>query len=335
MVDVEVDSQCAAIIDRCLQKDPADRYPSAGHLATVLYEVLASERPTDWAPSQPTVSMVDRDSQGSSARRRERRHWWNRIRLQSAIVALVALLAFVGMRYVPGWLEPEVDRTGVAVLPFTFMGAVDQDEALGHGLAWHLNDRLTEYEGDSDEFWMVPPGAVQVYEIVDAEEALDRMGAYRIVSGQGRRTGSTIDLRIIVTDRRSGDRHERNFQDTVANLQTWQEDIVAWVAGVLDPRFLDNSNIVTGNSLTSVPTAFLEYCRGMGYLHRGLAGKDAEVEPAIAALANSVEADSSYIRARAELGYRIWSLYQLDEPERAKDGYAELVEAIQEQFAAG
>ncbi|RKZ10237.1 hypothetical protein DRQ50_14555, partial [bacterium] len=316
LVNKELDRRCAAIIDRCLQKDPADRYPSAHHLAAAIHQVLATEYTTEFLPPPPVGSDDDSPPR--------RKHWWNRIRLQSAVVASVAALAFLGWTCIPDWLGPKYDRTGVAVLPFSFMGATDEDAALGHGLAWYVADRLAVHEEESDKYWVVPPGAFQLYDVENVEEVKDRFNTYRIVTGLGRVMGSNINLKVTISDVRSGKRVEKEFQDTVANLKTWQQDIVTWVAGVLSERQAVIPPEIVSRGGTSVPSAFIDYCRGVGFLYPDLGGDGPQQERARVALSRAVAADSSFAWARTELAYLNWDLDWPEDAEGAAAGREEL-----------
>ena len=312
----------AAIVARCLAKDPADRFASADDMAIAIGEVLAATPsgtsatfalPT-WAPAVPPPQP--------------------RRALYAALGAVVMLLAVLlgpsGLARL-GLIGTHIDRTGVAVLPFEFLGDNDADTAaLGQGLAWYLTDRLEDLDRYSDAFWMVPASDLELYDVVDRAQVRDRLGAWRVVTGTGRITGANIALRLTVVDAHTGERQEFDFHDTAANLSTWQEDLVSWVVKVVDPDFPAEGETAAGlRGCTSVPSAFMDYCRGMGHLHLpAVDGEPRDPAVALATLSRAVAADSSFARARAELGYAQWQQHAVDDSVSAAAGRSQVMAAL-------
>ncbi len=107
-----VPSDLAAIVDRCLQKNPADRYPAGTHVRDALRRVALRFGPE-------TVPSTDEKTQAadSSAVRPSRR--WRASRPVVFAVAAVLLVALIG------WASPALLRT--VRTPFTAVDAGDTD----------------------------------------------------------------------------------------------------------------------------------------------------------------------------------------------------------------
>ncbi|RKZ19125.1 hypothetical protein DRQ50_02730 [bacterium] len=313
----------AAIVEKCLAKDPQDRFESAGELAVAIGEVLAA------VPSGTSGTFAMPTWTPATASRQPRRA------LYSALGAAVMLLAVFlwphGLERL-GLAGTRVDRTGVAVLPFEFLGGGDPaTDALGRGLAWNLNDQLDDLDHYTDAFWMVPASDLKTNKVQDRTMARDRLGAWRVVTGTGRYSGSNIVLKLSVFDTHTGKRQEIEFQDPAANLSTWQEDVVTWVVQALDPDFPVAGGSATGlRAGTKVPSAFMDYCRGMGYLNSPTDDDfQRSVDRALVALSAAVAADSSFAPARAELGYAQWRHHAAGDTATASLGRSNLMAALQ------
>ena len=310
MTGTKIEQGCAAIVERCLQKNPKDRFASANELAAALGSVLGKDETVDWPSPKPPPKP--------------------RRLLVALLTAVVVLLgAFYGPRLLEsiGIGGSGIDDKGVAVLPFTIVGPVDEAGALGQGLAWYLNNQLITLDGASDAFWVVPPGDVQSYKIRTKDEVLPQLGVHRIVTGSGGISGSDIALRLNVYDHRTGTSQGQDFRGSMANLKTWQQDLAAWVAGVLDPDFPPEEVVSSTHGCTSVPAAFMAYCQGVGVFQQDPDDDETRTD-ALAGLARAVAADSSFARARAMLGYLQWQRYDWRDSLLAAEGRAHVEAAV-------
>jgi predicted Ser/Thr protein kinase len=125
-------SSLSAVIDRCLEKDPAARYPSAAALANALEGALTGDLPTP--PSRaPALALVT---------------------LVAGLMLVAAALAIPGSRRDPGGASPAVHAQGL--LPAPILAAPPPHTALPLG-------------GDVELRWL-PVAAATGYEVETARD---------------------------------------------------------------------------------------------------------------------------------------------------------------------
>lgn len=296
---------CQAIVDRCLAKEPQDRYGSAEELAADLGALLDGDRRLP-------------------ARRRRRR---------LATAAAAALLLFgvaVGVGFGPRLMPVlglAAEPAGVAVLGVAFAGGDPDDQALGTGYGWFLSDRLSRLERAGGSFWIVPAGEVLRYGVANESEAHRILGVRRTLAGHGRRVGSTLTIDFVYQDTRTGRQETRRYSDDVANLRTWQQEVPVWAAGLLDERSASGAPAQLADGSTTVPAAFLAWVRGVGLAWDRRSGDDPQqLERAVAQLTEAVTRDSSLTCAQGDLWWARQRLAGPDDAAAAAQALAALAE---------
>ncbi|MHA1154390.1 MAG: serine/threonine-protein kinase, partial [Alphaproteobacteria bacterium] len=239
------------VVDRCLAKQPQDRYSSAADLATDL-TVLSNESPAGLAATRPTFRLAGR--------------WRRRTALAVAALVLVGVGIIAGMTGLIG--SPGSHRPGVAVLPFVVKKDGEIQREFGEGLAWLLANRLGHLAGLSDEFWIVPPEDVLLYEIRDPDAAKDQLGVDRTISGMGTISGSNLSLHLEYLDAVGEAPVTREFFDDLANLPTWQSGLMAWSLAQLDPDRDSAAAPVFARGSTQVPEALYAFLEGIAWSRR-------------------------------------------------------------------
>ncbi len=309
----EVGIRCQAVIDRCLAKDPAARYASAEELAAALADVL--------------VEPADRDPAATGGgHRRSRRRLAGGAAVVLAAVVATAAWGGRGLAVRLGVARAVVDRRGVAVLPVTFAEDTPDGAALGAGLGWFLADRLSRFEGLTDDFWIVPAAAIPGRRTANEGDARRSFGVRRILRGTGRLDGSTLTVDLTYDDGAGGRHASRRFSDDLANLGTWQRDLPAWAAGVLDADLAGDAEAVLSRGRTTVPAAFWSWVQGAGIVWQQDADRDTAVLAAgVRRLAAAVREDSSFVCARADWS---WARFRL-EPAAARDARAGALAALE------
>jgi len=286
---------CARILERCLEKNPDQRYPSA--------KVLAED--LEVAHSKESSTRKSRTSRRSISIKSHR--------LRGFLVGatVVALLAAVGLGF-PEQREAFLEFLGfggeppsVAVLPFRLSGEGDEAKALGVGLGMSVSDRLTELESSGARLWVIPQSDIRLALVPDRDLAVRRLAADFVVTAEGTFDGRNLDIEISLFDRATGSEKNKDFHDSYGNLQTWQAGLASWVARQIDPKLTVELPDAPGIGCTTVPEAFLAFNRGRGQL------AIAETEPserkerldqATASFSAAIAADSSYACAWTGLG---------------------------------
>ncbi len=170
----DVPDACAAVVAKCLEKDPARRYQSAPEFCAALVDM--SER-VGWGGSFATgavraVSIV----RGGRGRRRRRV-----LPLALAGVAVIAA-AVIGWRY---WRNDSIYSTKIrlAVMPFERLGDTPS-QAFVDGLSRCTASEMEAVGRSAESMWVVPYQHV----LVDRVASLDRVGAAfgvnRLLRGQ-------------------------------------------------------------------------------------------------------------------------------------------------------
>ncbi|CAN5363558.1 hypothetical protein BH24PSE2_BH24PSE2_04020 [soil metagenome] len=298
---VQVPPPLRAIIERCLQRDPDDRYADAALLAE--------------------------DLEKGSARRRlfaPRR----RAQLASAGLAGIAGLAFASFAIFRdvGDDTPalQIETPTVAVLPL----AVDTANAELAWISTGLAEMLTQHLGESAGLQVVKSLRVlrtlrdlkiEPGELGDRElgEIADLLDANRLVVGRAREAGGRlrIDADLVLTDLPGLPRRQVSVEGAAAaNLFALADSIGAKLEAALE---IPAPERPAARALSSSPAAMQAYAEGLEALTRG------EPDAAEAKLEEAVKADSEFpaawlrlADAREQRGYHDQAL---DAARRAVD----------------
>jgi serine/threonine-protein kinase len=225
----EVPTALQAVVERCLEKEPKRRYPSA----EALLEDLRA--PRSEGASFSNVQSADAGSLGllplvTSG--------WR----TGATVLLLALIVIVGWALWPG--VPTQDRGGpaipersVAVLPFTYLGAADSTDYFSLGITEEILGRLAKVSALS----VISRTSVMQYRQTDKSlrEIGEELGVATVVEGSVQREGGHVRIRAqlidAATDRHLwAERYNRELEDILAV----QSDVATRIARALQAELL-------------------------------------------------------------------------------------------------
>jgi tetratricopeptide (TPR) repeat protein/TolB-like protein len=187
-VRTDVPGELARIVRRCLKRDPAERYQTAGELVADLRrfrgDISPAEIVTQSLPSAPRI----------------RRRWLVRHRLLPGVAA-VALVILVATIY-PTLSRPRLQH--MLVLPFTCQAADPQTSDLCAGLLEVVTNKLTALRGYRANLSVVPSSEVRRQHISSAEEARRTFGVDLVITGGVQRDGSNyrVSLQLVDADLR-------------------------------------------------------------------------------------------------------------------------------------
>ena len=306
------------IIERCLEKDPVDRYASTLDLARELRKVR--EHLTE--ASAPSVTS------GAPAPSKPRR----RLRLWHKIATIVAILT--GLMLVTPVLDvvrqqlhllPLPAQKRIAILPVRNPGGTAQERAICEGLLDYLVARLSETAKFQKAFWVVPAAEVR------------RQGA---AADRDVRRGLGVTLALDITVQRSG---ERTFMSAVLRdteqhrvLRSTTKDIpleaslldqtVDAVIVMLDVEIDSDVRATLRAGTTTVVEASTLYAQALAYQPYEQArtmldryDQRQNLEQAVNLLNAALTKDPRYALAHAGLGevyLRLWMLTK--DPELAR-----------------
>jgi tetratricopeptide (TPR) repeat protein len=294
------------IVERCLAKDPAERYASTLDLARELRGVREhlSEAGSSGAAAVATAPM--------SARLRLRLRPRHGLAVAAAVA--VGLIAFALARDpVRRWVErqsPLPAEKRVAVLPIDLASPDPEDRFRSDGLVETLTARLAQLEPYHAGLSVIPASDVRQAGVTTADAARRTFGATLVVAAQLRRLGDRLRLEARVVDG-AGLRVLRRLapEDHPLEALSLQEGFVLAVADLLELPLATGERRVLRQGNTAVGGAYALYLQARGHLQRFERAEN--LENAISLLQKALEQDPAYALAYAALGEASWRLYEL------------------------
>jgi len=288
--------------NRCLAKEPAERYQSTRDLARELRDLR--ERTFESGSSEP-------GRPGGVGGRLRRRGTW---------VAAAALLGVVLW-----WLAPPLLRRArlalgleripaekrIVVLPFAAPSGSPEDRATGYGVVYLLTARLAALERFQRTLWVEPPASVMQSGVTSAPAAGRALGASLAVTGSIQRpAGGGMVLTAALED--TGGRTLRAV--TAGSLDDLADAVVRMLDLALDQPAREAfrataSGVAEASAMTAEARGYAAYADGRAALE----GYDQQhsLERAISIFQRALERDPGYALAYAGLGEANWRLYQL------------------------
>jgi tetratricopeptide (TPR) repeat protein len=292
------------VIERCLAKEPSERYGSTADLARDLR--AARDHLSD---SKPVVPLKPR----RAARR------WGLI----AAGALAALLVLIGT--VPavrgpllGWLQllPLPADKRIAVLPFR--ASHDDDRRLVDGLLDYVVASLGRLERFQRSAWVVPAVEVRHSGVRSANAALRALGATLVVEGSVQRDGDRFLVIASLIDATSLRQLRATTFEVVPGQQSLLDRTVDAVTRLLDLEMGPDARAILRAGGTGVAEASTLYAQALGYtpyssartaLER--ADQERDLERAIELFNQALERDPQFALAHAGLGEAYWRLSRI------------------------
>jgi serine/threonine-protein kinase len=298
----------AAVIKRCLQKEPARRYQRAGELRAAL-EALEISGPAVVVPQPET-----------------RRAGWKPV-TWIALAAAFLLLAGVGLGLAwrnrtapksPGksGLGSVPERVQLAVLPPT--GSTEnEDSAFNDGLVETLTSRLTALT-EKHPLAVIPASEVRDHKVATVEAARAQFG---------------INLGLVINVQHAAEQERVNYSlvDASTHQQlrggtitaprgdpfALQDQVSESVTQALELQLQPQEKVALEAHGTTEPAAYDFYLQGRGYLQDYV--KPENVENAINVFNSALKKDPSFAAANAALGEAYWRKYELTHDKRWSD----------------
>jgi len=293
----EIPSRLAPLIEKCLQKDAANRFRSMTEVVHELTELRArSDRPSAMPAFDPGTL----------------KRWVRPAAAFLGILVLAASLSFpanrsalfglIGINNLP-------ESRHLAVLPFRNVSGDASADAYCSGLMETLSSKLSQFEQFAGEqFWVVPASDVLSRSVRSAEEARSVFGANLVFDGSLNRSseGSRLTLNLIDTATRRVLASEV-LDYTSGNQIALQDAAVKLAANMLQMQMPSKADRVLTAGGTSVPGAEDFYLQGRGYLNDYQ--KPENIDTAIGLFERALEEDSTYGLAHAGLAEAYWRKY--------------------------
>jgi eukaryotic-like serine/threonine-protein kinase len=295
------------IVERCLAKEPGERYASTSDLARELHNIL--EHLSDAAGTSPAPAA------GSAARRPG---WSRSRRAAGAALGLFAVLGAVSV------LVPAVrDRAAlvlhlravpadkrIAVLPFHAASDSEDDRALADGLVELLTAHLTRLERFQKTLSVEPVSNVRQAGVRSAESAGRALGVTMVVAGSVRRVEGQLVFTAILEDAVRKRTLRAETADSPETLATAVVHMLDLELGPGEKAALrtSGSGVAEAAVLSAQALGYDSYAEGRNALERYDQAKN--IERAIELFNKALERDPGYALAHAGLGEAYWRLYR-------------------------
>lgn len=274
--------ELVAIVARCMEKRPSDRFQSASELAAAL-EAAGTMIATPTRSHPVTASARN-----------------GRYAAMAGAVVIIAIAAFAGSRTLSSRRAvsepPMLELKSVAVLPLTNVGTDAKDEYFSDGMTDELANALSKLSG------LRVASRTSAYSFkgqknVGAAEIAKRLNVQTLLEGTVRRSGDRLRVFAQLTNAADGltlwsESYERESKDVFAV----QDDIAKSVAEALKLKIAGGGSPGSSARGTASLEAYDFYMRGRYFWNlRG----DRNIRTAITYLDNSIRADAEFGRAHA------------------------------------
>jgi tetratricopeptide (TPR) repeat protein len=265
-----------AIIDKALQKDPADRYQKAAQMKADLERILRGRQP------RPAVK-------------------------KTLIIAASLLVTGATVWTIDRMVRPVVPADKrILVMPFASAGLDPLDQSVYDGLQAALTADLMQLEQFDHSFWVVPTDDIRKRELDDPSDAGGIFGVNLLVSGE---VHSASDDHIFeLTLRDAGTQRVLRTAEVTGggeDLTGLEHKLLANVAALMDLGLPEERIREVARAGTENEAAYEAYLRGCSYLL-----DDASIMPAIEQFQLAVETDSMFARAHACLAGACWRVFE-------------------------
>lgn len=307
-VNGRVPPAVAQIVARLVEKNPADRYPSAGAL-------LADLRTVQQGGNFPTVATIPLPAVPAR---------WNRVRLKLAAVVFLSALAAAAIVvwYKPARTalhlpnaattaqSPTLPQTQIlAVLPFKSVEGDPKLTALGEGLVESVAAKLSQLSQDRS-LEVITARNLKDKHVFSLADAHSQFGANLGVTITLEPVGGLTHASYALVDAQTG-RTLAAESITVPNSDVFsvEDDIAQGTVRALHVNLRSGEQAALKIHGTTQPAAYSYYLQARGYLVDYSQAEN--VENAIVMAGEALKLDPRFGMAKAALGEAYWRKYSL------------------------
>ncbi len=291
------------VIERCLAKEPGERYASTLDLARELRGLRQHLVEVAATGSSPAT--------GGTPVRRARRA----VPLALLGAAAVGVATWLGPPVVERatvalGLRPVPAEKHIAVLPFRVLAASPEDKALAEGLVDLLTVRLAQLEHLQRSLWIEPSSSVLQAGVTSADRAARALGVTLVVTGSVQR----LEGRLVLTATLEDARRNRALRAVTAS---GPDALVDAVVRMLELELsapetaalrASATGVAEAATLTAQALGYTPYAEGRTALERYEQSRN--LEKAIELFGLALERDPRYALAHAGLAEAYWRLYR-------------------------
>ncbi|MGH9312588.1 MAG: protein kinase domain-containing protein [Vicinamibacterales bacterium] len=302
----EVPPHLAAVVARCLAKDPAERYESTRDLARDLRQILDAQSRTG-----TTVAAVPR-------RPRTR---WLAAAIGTAVVA-VAVGAWLWRPKPAASIEPQTPL--VAVRAFRNLSADASQAYFVAGMTEEIRGQLSQVSA----LRLLSRNAVDRYGDGDVRRMASELGVGSIVEGSVRVAGNRVRIAVELIDASNqqtlwSEQYERELADVFAV----QSDVALRIARALQANLSADQRQRLERRPTQNLEAYQLYLQSQQLVPLSDRSKNLA---AIEVLRRALALDPAFATAQARLGYRLIFMGYYDNPSFIDQGIVEAEAALRQ-----
>jgi serine/threonine protein kinase/tetratricopeptide (TPR) repeat protein len=285
------------VVNKCLRKDPGQRYQGAADLVTDLRQIR-----TDLTTTATTVSTAARPARGGTLMR------WSWLVI---VVVLIVLAALILPRYLPSPDQEIADgRTMLVVLPFENLGS-PEDEYFADGITEEITSRLASLHG----LGVISRTSAVKYKRTEKTlpEIGEELGVDFVLEGTIRWERGPDVNRVRVTPqliRVSDDTHlwANSYERPLESVFAVQADIAGHVVDAMNIALLEEERVALESQPTENLAAYHAYLQGKeDTLHPDFSEEGMRLR--IRLLEQAVQLDPNFALAYAELSKTHSALY--------------------------
>ncbi len=288
---INIPEEIKYIIQRCLMKNPDDRYSSMKELVHILKPYhQQSNSSTHIYKILPYPGKVKK--------------------IQRFFLPGIVIITLFG-----AWLIWQVffsipDEKHIAILPLEIISADKNYNIYRDGLLEIITSRLTQLEKYHESMWVIPSSDIRKYKITSAREAYKKFNANLVITGSiDKRSGYVQMVMNLVQAKNLRQLRSTDLKIYDADISSKMEErIIDKIIDMLDLQLRPKrrANFFVGG--THLKNAYDYYLQGRGYLQRYEDEKN--IDTSIRLFKQALQTDSAFTLAWAGLGEAYWRKYE-------------------------
>ncbi len=292
------------ILEKCLEKDPSQRYQTAADLKADLKR-LKRDIVTGKITPVPIKKTLSRALPKAVPKLF--------VPIAGLLVALLIFLSIPALRQLvfdlfSSGVKP--GEGGLVILPLNIFAGNPTDRAFCEGIVESISGKLTLLERSHRKMWILPSHLVRELKIDSIYKAQPVSGVSHVLTCDIRRSDDMVSLYFNLYNAKTQRRLNPTFDinDSIANIGAFQTAAIEELAEFLSMKLSPNDLQIISAGDTTIPGAYESYVQGLGYMTKSTTD---DFDKAIQSFKRAIELDSSYGMAHACLGNAYWEKFRL------------------------
>lgn len=292
------------IVDKCLKKNPDERYETAEELREDLENLFSGK--TAGKNVKQKIDLYQKLHSGFKSKISYG------IGAAFSIMLLTYFFILPKSNFISDYLfeKAALEKQSLLILPFTNIGSDPKNQAYCDGLLETLTSKLTEIESIHSSLMVVPSSEVRRYAVASPGEAQKSFGVNLAVTGSLQLFDNITRLTLNLVDTKSMRQINSSVIDVNASdFIALQDNSVLNLLKMLELEINKEAEDLIKEGSTEKPGAYDFYLQGLGYLQRY--EKEENLDFAEELFYSAIEEDSLYALAYGALGETYWRKYEL------------------------